>query len=266
MSTTFFNNLALVHNLSLTGQKSVYFPHKQKQSTERCRWISARPVPNLPSTYLRTVHTPGCRIIAVPPPPLSKKKMWPVRLYDTLPKPKTSLLLPKPPKPCHSGTKRPRNTALVKEAPFTSSPRVSPLPPPASPAARERDSLDGPRSSGAGAPFGFRAWGLAGERRWASDSPWRFWGGTWPGGLSAPGARSWESQGALFLGEREETRGQSYYSAVKPLSFKEFHQNSPRIMFAQCLLSFGPVFCQAVDWQGYAAFWLFASGCESGSE
>lgn len=59
--------------------------------------------------------------------------MWPVRLYDTLPKPKTSLLLPKPPKPCHSGTKRPRNTALVKEAPFTSSPRVSPPSPPCKP-------------------------------------------------------------------------------------------------------------------------------------
>ena len=244
----------------------MYFPHKQKQSTERCRWTTARPVPQLPSPYLQTVHKLDSRIIAPVPLPSLKKKEVDRPYSGTLPKPQPANPHPRPPKPCHSGTKRPGNTALVKEAPFTSSPRVSPPPPPCKPGGPRKRFLAG--RAAAARPCGPEGGGgqPGGKGEGWADHPAGSLGGLWPGGLSAPGARSRASQGALFLGEREETRGQSYYSAVKPLSFKEFHQNSPRIMFAQCLLSFGPVFPQTFDLQGYAAFWLFASGGESGSE
>ena len=197
MSTTFFNNLALVHNLSLTGQKSVYFPHKQKQSTEAMP-LDKRPSGTQPPLYV----PPNCPHAGLPdnscaPSPSLQKKEVDRPYSGTLPKPQPATHHPRPPKPCHSGTKRPRNTALVKEAPFTSSPRVSPLPPPCKPggprkrflwmacagAARGRHAVFGwraGRDSGAGCPIrpsGF--WGARGPV--AYRPPARGPGMTWAG-------------------------------------------------------------------------------------
>lgn len=150
-------------------------------STQAEAEYRAMPLDKRPSGTPACLYVPpNCPHAGLPdnscaPSPSLQKKMWPVRLYDTLPKPKTSLLLPKPPKQCHSGTKRPRNTALVKEAPFTSSPRVSPPPPLQARRPAKEIPLDGLRRGGVWAPCGFRADGWQRQRGSGAIRP----GGSW---------------------------------------------------------------------------------------